>query len=141
MLECLIIGDSIAVGLGQARPECVTIARSGITSNRWYKGFGSNPYYKDDAYKVAVISLGTNDFVGDKTSDILYNVRRNLNADMVIWILPSRQLKPSQFAIIRELSNEFHDRVVDIAEFVGTDGIHPPTLDAYKKIMKKVYAK
>jgi hypothetical protein len=134
MLECLILGDSIAVGLGQARPECVTIARSGYSSKRWYRGFGLNPYYKDDAYKIAVISLGTNDFVGDNTSEILYSIRKNTNAQFVVWILPSWNLKPQQHAIVREIANEFHDKVLSIHEFVGHDGIHPPNLTAYKKI-------
>ena len=32
MIECLVLGDSIATGVGGARPECVTSARVGITS-------------------------------------------------------------------------------------------------------------
>ena len=32
MLECLILGDSLAVGVGQVRTECVTRAKSGINS-------------------------------------------------------------------------------------------------------------
>ena len=32
MLECLILGDSLAVGVGQVRSECVTRAKSGINS-------------------------------------------------------------------------------------------------------------
>jgi len=32
MIECLILGDSIAVGIGQMRPECVVQAKSGINS-------------------------------------------------------------------------------------------------------------
>jgi len=137
MLECLILGDSIAVGLGQARPECVTIARSGITSERWVRGFGSNPYYKDDTYKVAIISLGTNDYK-NMTSEMLYLIRKDIKASKVIWLLPSYSLKPVQRLIIIEISNEFKDKVLDISEHVGRDGIHPPALEDYRQIAKKL---
>ena len=32
MLECLIIGDSIAVGTAMARPECVSYSKGGWNS-------------------------------------------------------------------------------------------------------------
>ena len=136
MFECLIIGDSIAAGLGQARPECITIARSSITSERWVRGFGSNPFYKDDTYKVAIISLGTNDYK-NMTSDMLHLIRKDLKANKVIWVLPSYSLKPIQRAIIIELANEFKDKVLDITEHIGRDGIHPTSIEEYKKIANK----
>lgn len=136
MLECLILGDSIAVGIGQARPECVTLARSGITSEAWYKGYAYNPYFRDP-YKVVVISLGTNDMRG-MTSEMLFNIRQKITAPLVIWILPSLTLKPVQVTIVKELANEFHDRVLTIHDNVGPDGIHPPNLNEYKKISDKI---
>jgi len=136
MLECLILGDSIAVGIGQARPECVTLARSGITSEAWYKGYAYNPYFRDP-YKVVVISLGTNDMRG-MTSEMLFNVRQKITAPLVVWILPNRTLKPVQVTIIRELANEFHDKVLSIHDHIGPDGIHPPNLIEYKKIGEKL---
>jgi hypothetical protein len=30
MLECLILGDSLAVGVGQVRSECVTFAQRSV---------------------------------------------------------------------------------------------------------------
>lgn len=136
MLECLILGDSIAVGIGQARQECVTLARSGITSEAWYRGYAYNPYFKDP-YRVVVISLGTNDMRG-MTSEMLFNIRQKITAPLVIWILPSGTLKPIQVAVIRELANEFHDKILSIHEYVGPDGIHPPTLTAYRNIGQKI---
>jgi len=138
MLECLILGDSIAEGLSQAKKECVSITRSGITSEKWYRGFGSNPYFRDDKYKVAVISLGTNDLVADSTSENLYIIRRSIDANMVIWILPSLILKPKQRQIVIEISNEFRDKVLDIREHISYDGIHPKNLTEYRKIIEKV---
>lgn len=135
MLECLVLGDSIAVGIGQARPECVTLARSGITSEGWYKGYAYNPYF-NDPYRVVVISLGTNDMRG-MTSEMLFSIRQKVKANMVIWILPNAILKPVQVQVIREIANEFKDKVLSIHDLVGPDGIHPPTLDAYRKIAEK----
>jgi hypothetical protein len=136
MFECLILGDIIAVGLGQARPECVTIARSGITSEKWVRGFGSNPFFKDDTYKVAIISLGTNDTRG-MTSEMLYLLRKEVKAKKVIWILPSYSLKPIQRSVVTELSNEFKDTIIDISQYLSRDGIHPNSLEDYKKIADK----
>ena len=34
-MTCLIIGDSLAVGVGEFRPECDTVAKVGITSQTY----------------------------------------------------------------------------------------------------------
>ena len=136
MLECLIIGDSIAVGIGQARPECVTLARSGITSENWYRGYAYNPYFLDP-YRVVVISLGTNDMRG-MTSEMLFNIRQKITAPMVVWILPSVTLKPIQVTVIKEIANEFKDKILPIHDHIGPDGIHPPNLNEYRKIGDKI---
>ncbi len=39
MIECLILGDSIAVGTAQARPECVSYATSGINTTQFNKKY------------------------------------------------------------------------------------------------------
>lgn len=133
MLDCLVMGDSIAVGIGQARPDCFTVAQVGITSDNWFKQY--NPKL-DKQFKVVVISLGTNDYYG-VTAEYLYKIRKNVKANAVVWILPSYSLKPKQRVIIREISNEFGDKVLDITEHVGRDGIHPPSLIEYRKIGDK----
>jgi hypothetical protein len=56
LLECLVLGDSIAVGLGQARPECAVVAVSGITSERYVLTLHARP-----RARTVVISLGVND--------------------------------------------------------------------------------
>jgi lysophospholipase L1-like esterase len=136
MLECLIIGDSIAVGIGQARSQCVTLARSGITSEAWYKGYFYNPYFRDP-YRVVVISLGTNDMRG-MTSEMLFNIRQKITAPMVIWILPSSTLKPVQVSVIKEIANEFKDKTLSIYDHIGSDGIHPTNQFEYHKINDKL---
>lgn len=123
MFECLIMGDSIAVGVGQYRPECATIARVGITSEKWFNTHKDNPSFRQ-SFKVVVISLGTNDFK-NQSAEYLYDIRARVKANMVVWLLPSQTLKPVQRVIVREIANEFKDSVMDISQFVGPDKIHP----------------
>lgn len=139
ILECLIIGDSIANGISQVNRHCSAIVRDGITSEGWFKNNKNHPSYLNKKYKVAIISLGTNDFRTGKISENLYDIRYNIKAEKVFWILPSSSLKPVQRQIIRELSNEFHDTAIDISQQVGYDGIHPPTLNKYKEIGDKIF--
>lgn len=138
MLDCLIIGDSIAEGLAQAKPQCAAIVRSGITTRHWFDKFSSNPNFTKN-YRVVVISLSTNDMYNGYTSEYLYNVRSKVNADMVIWVLPNSVRKPKQHQMVKEIANEFRDRILDIHQWVGYDGIHPPTLNAYKEIANKIF--
>jgi hypothetical protein len=135
MLECLILGDSIAVGVAQHKPECAVIARVGITSENWYKTFTANPITKNK-FKIVVISLGSNDYK-NTTAESLYNIRKHVNADMVFWITPSLTLKPVQRTLIKELANEFKDKVIESHPYIGHDGIHP-TPDGYKKISQLI---
>ena len=138
MLDCLIIGDSIAEGIAQAKPECAAIVRSGISTRHWYEKFNSIPTFTKP-YRVVVISLSTNDMYNGYTSEYLYDIRIKVSADMVIWILPNSIRKPKQNQMVREIANEFKDRILDISSSVGQDGIHPPTLDAYRKIVSKIF--
>jgi hypothetical protein len=138
VLECLIIGDSIAAGIAQAKPECVAIVRSGITTQNWFDKFNKNPNYTKP-YKVAVISLSTNDMYNSYTSEYLYNVRYRISAEMVIWILPNSIRKPTQYQIVKEIAKEFEDKILDINQWTGPDGIHPPTMQAYRLIVNKIF--
>lgn len=138
MFECLVMGDSIAVGVGQYRPECATIAKVGITSEKWFKTHGENPNFTKP-YKIVVISLGTNDFKNE-TAEYLYSVRARVKADMVVWLLPSQTLKPVQRVIVKEIANEFKDKTMDINSFVGPDKIHP-TGKGYIEIGKEIFKK
>lgn len=133
MLDCLVMGDSIAVGIGQARPDCFTVAKVGITSDKWFKQY--NPKLDKD-FKIVIISLGTNDYHGI-TAEYLYKIRKNVKANAVVWILPSLILKPTQRSIIQEIANEFRDKTLDISPHVGRDNIHPPSLIEYRKIADK----
>jgi hypothetical protein len=134
MLECLILGDSIAVGIGMNRPDCITIAKVGITSPNWLRSYQNHPTF-NQPYKVVAISLGSNDY-RNTTAESLYDIRSKVKADMVVWIMPSVSLKPVQRAIIKEIANEFHDKTIELSQ-MSQDGIHPTPL-GYKETAKKI---
>lgn len=123
MLECLIVGDSIAVGVGQARPECVTVAKVGITSKNWNKQFLD----KLEPAKTVVVSLGANDY----RSSTELNVRKlriKLDAYRVYWILPDEKTRPNEVAAIKQVAKEFNDVIVPRPELqMSPDNVHPTT--------------
>ena len=60
MIDCMIIGDSIAVGTHQFKKECVAYATGGLNTWQWNKKYDG----KVLASPVVIISLGTNDHKG-----------------------------------------------------------------------------
>lgn len=85
MLECLIIGDSIAQGIANIRTECVDYAHVGYTSTQINRRYQTTNL---DANTV-VISLGTNDHRYVDTYEQLSVLRSRINARRVIWIMPA----------------------------------------------------
>ena len=75
MLECLILGDSIAVGTKMFAPtECVSYSKGGFNSWQWNQRWGMNPVEAN----TVVISLGTNDHVGVNTEKELKDLVNGL---------------------------------------------------------------
>ena len=130
MIECLIIGDSIAVGVSQVRPECRSIAKSGINSRDWV----TKNLDKLRPARNLIISLGANDFQGINTEGHLRSLRTNAVADRVFWILPSSQLKPRQVEAVWRIALEFDDVVIARPESdISADGVHP-TYRGYRRL-------
>ena len=134
MLECLILGDSIAVGISTQRPECATIAKGGINSWSWVnKNITKNLYAK-----TVIISLGSNDHKYVKTKRELETIRENVKADRVFWILPQGNLKASEVPIeriqeyVNTVAKHYGDTVLPI-QHVSSDNIHP-TSRGYKTL-------
>lgn len=138
MFECLIIGDSIAVGAQQFVPTCAKIAKGGINSWQFNRMFVK----EDLVAKTAIISLGSNDHAHVKTERELLKVRERLQAERVFWILPAGNLQSSNVpieeiqTIVYNVAGKYNDRVVGI-ESVQPDGIHP-SKEGYKKIVDKI---
>jgi lysophospholipase L1-like esterase len=124
MLECLILGDSIAVGIAQNRPECANIAKVGV--NSWQ--FNNKNITKDLSAKTVVVSLGANDTAKIKTRRELETLREVIKAELVFWILPYNN--PDIHDFIRELAADYRDVVLPITS-ISLDNIHP-TAKGYK---------
>lgn len=130
MIDCLIIGDSIAVGTQMFEPKCAVIAKGGINSYQWVnKNIDRAPYQA----KTVIISLGSNDHKHVKTEAELQTVRQLTKADRVYWILPA--IKPDIQEIVCRVAAEHGDVVVPIKS-LQPDGIHP-SWAGYRQIVKE----
>lgn len=128
MLECLIIGDSIAVGTSRVKPECVSFARGGWNTEQWNKDYLKNELKAG----TVIISLGSNDHKGVHTRIELEKMRAKVEAKRVFWILPA--IKPAVQDIIFTIANEYGDTILPIRG-LQKDGVHP-NMNGYKDIAK-----
>lgn len=126
MIECLIVGDSIAVGTAQIRTECVALAKSGINSRDWNKQNRDKPL----AAETVIISLGSNDTAQIRTMWEVTQLRERVRADRVFWILPANKPQVAEFVEI--VARDFEDTVLRIPE-LSKDGVHP-TYKGYKNL-------
>lgn len=137
MLECLILGDSIAVGTQQFRPECVLVGKGGI--NSWQ--FNKNYSQKIEPANTVIISLGSNDHAGVNTFKELLAMREKVQGKRVFWILPAGNLKAGGVDIkriqdmVNTIANNFGDTILPITR-LQPDGIHP-SWAGYKSIAEK----
>lgn len=126
MLECLILGDSIAVGIKQFMPQCEMRAKGGINTwqfNKMYTGtFNAD---------TVIISLGSNDHQYVKSYDELFEMRQRVGITKnVFWVMPMGNLKASNVPIeriqeyIREIAEYYGDSIIETKR-VQPDGIHP----------------
>lgn len=129
MIECLIIGDSIAVGVAQFRNECVQHAQVGISSSGWRKKFAD----KDLTATSAIISLGSNDSPAVRTIWELEQIRSNTHASHVYWIVPA--INPDVQSMVRTVAAARGDTIVNIPS-VSRDGVHP-TVAGYKQLAER----
>jgi len=136
MLECLVLGDSIAVGTQMFAKECQLQGKGGI--NTWQ----FNKMYPGSFYaETVIISLGSNDHQYVKTYDQLFEMRQRVGAKNVFWVLPAGNLKASNVPIeriqgfIREIAYSYGDTVLPIRG-LQPDGIHP-SWSGYKDIVER----
>lgn len=133
MIDCLIIGDSIAVGTKQFRPDCVAVARGGINSWQWRRQYLDGDQGALPKAETLIISLGSNDHKGVKTKEEIARIRSTVTAKRVFWILPA--IKPEIQDIVREVAEGFGDTVLPITR-LQPDGIHP-SWAGYKELAEK----
>lgn len=134
MLECLILGDSLAVGVGQIRKECVTYAKVGINSYDYVNRHVFHTQGNTTA-KSVIISLGSNDLKNINTYDELDTLRQLIKADRVYWILPN--IKEDKRKQVLMVANKYKDFVVDARQHERSqDNVHP-TYNGYKTIAEE----
>jgi hypothetical protein len=127
-LECVLWGDSLAVGVSWDRPDCRARATVGITSAR----FGAEMAATARA-RTAVISLGVNDSADIDTRAQLRAVRARVSAATVYWLLPGRAASARAREDVWAVARERSDRVIDVGPLAGPDGVHPPR-DGYRQL-------
>ena len=129
MIDCLILGDSIAEGTQQFRPKCIAYAKSGINSSQWNK---QNADKKLNA-KTVIISLGSNDHAGVRTLRELQQLRAKVEAARVFWILPA--IKPNIQEMVQLIAKDYGDTVLPI-ENLHADKVHP-SWSGYRKLAEQ----
>ena len=130
MLDCLIVGDSIAVGTSQVRTECVSYSKGGINSHQWVNQYiGKTPLQA----KTVIISLGSNDHKYVKTESELETIRQLTKADRVYWILPA--IKSNIQEIVKKVAEKYGDTILPITR-LQKDGVHP-SWAGYKELADK----
>lgn len=138
MMDCMVIGDSIAVGMQMYLRECKLKGKGGINSFQWNKMY---PVLQNT--DVAVISLGTNDHAGVKTRQELEAMRAKVHARKVYWILPhgnkpaSRVPIESLRLIVKSVAAEHGDVVINFDSAPARDRIHPSSR-GYKEMVASV---
>lgn len=134
MFECIVLGDSIAVGTHLQRYECVSYSKGGINTWQWNKSYGD----KDLSAGTVIISLGTNDHKGVKTERELLEMRAKVKASKVFWIMPpcnDKFCKPNINEIVKKIAETNGDIIIGTNR-VQTDGVHPSWV-GYKELANK----
>jgi lysophospholipase L1-like esterase len=138
MIDCMIIGDSIAVGTANYREECVAdYAKGGLNSWQW------NKRYKDAnlSSSMLIISLGTNDHKYVNTRKELEAMRKRVVSNRVYWVLPMGNSPKSEVSleeiqsIVSEIAKKYNDTVISTKR-LQKDKIHP-SWAGYKELAEK----
>jgi lysophospholipase L1-like esterase len=131
MIECLILGDSIAKGISDVRKECVAYVKSGINS---YDYVNRHILYTqgNTQAKTVIISLGSNDLKNVNTFEELDTLRQLVKADRVYWIIPN--IKETKRRAVWDVAKKYNDWIVDARSHDRSPDTVHPTYKGYKSI-------
>jgi hypothetical protein len=132
MLRCLVLGDSLAVGMGAALglvspTNCDLVAKGGARAEQV-----ARMAMPDRHYSVAIISIGSNDAPGTALARAARRVRLRTRSDRIVWILPYERQRA---ALVAALGIQRGDRIVDAARFRSADGLHPSSYFELARIL------
>ena len=122
-MDCVTIGDSIALGIGRAT-HCYRMAAIGRTA------FDQAALIKPISIDTAIISLGTNRPNDPNLNVDLVYVRTNVKANKVVWIIPYNK---DAAKIVRSVAASFGDKYVELSAFPTRDDMHPHKYGAVAK--------
>jgi hypothetical protein len=111
MIDCAVVGDSIAFGVGTELKGCVVDAKIGITS--------AEVVGRVHSADVLVVSAGSNDARSPLLESNLRTIRARATA-RVIWISP---MDPRAAAIVARVARLHGDRVIHFKP--REDNTHP----------------
>ena len=121
MAGCLIIGDSIAVGiaavLSTLHPHgCDVRAKTGASIGAIAAMIPKSPY------QWALVSAGSNNLADPQIDAGLLQLRRALRSKRVIWIYP--RARRAAWAVYR-VASQNGDRTIGLTSLGSPDGVHP----------------
>jgi len=117
MMDCVYIGDSIAIGLQQYEPNCGIYAKVGADTDFIVKQFSGT---KSAGH--AIISMGSNAPMNPRNYQNAIKLRKSLDVDFVVWILPYDR---TAAAAIRKVAQQFPDAILDLHGIPTKDKVHP----------------
>jgi hypothetical protein len=126
-MDCVAIGDSIAVGLAQAT-KCRDMAAVGRTA------FQQAATIKDLKTGLAIISLGSNSPTDPNLYVDMRYVRSKIKAERVVWIVPYHR---NAAEAVRRVARTNGDGVVELSDYKSNDKVHPASYAAVAKGVMK----
>jgi hypothetical protein len=159
-IKITMVGDSIGVGIGdhllaqngikpnyssdrksivQNEKNIAVNSKVGDRSDQILAKIKGNSDFQNS--NVAIISVGTNDMVGQASSSVaamdkvranLDNIRSELKSDSYIWILP---YDPKASGLVSEIANKYGDKTIALSDYEKADAYHPKS---YKKITERI---
>ena len=116
MMDCVVVGDSIGVGISGFTP-CALAAQVGRTSR------DQAARVQEISFDKVIISLGSNDIGDPHLADHLRKLRAKITARQVTWILPY-SWEPA--SVVKRVAFEWHDGWIALnGNFATKDGVHP----------------
>lgn len=115
-MDCVAIGDSIAVGIA-AVSQCEDRARVGRSSAQVLATI------ERTKAGTVIISVGSND---PTNPELLRNLRRIRDkvkgSELVVWISPYNQYAASA---VKQIAMMYGDGLIDLRDHRTKDGVHP----------------
>ncbi|MDH4744889.1 hypothetical protein ACQKOH_14460 [Sphingomonas sp. NPDC092331] len=122
MFACLIIGDSIGVGMSRAigdryAGQCDKLVEERATVSQILSWRTPNKFYG-----TTLLAVGSNDEPSRLLALKLTRLRQNIPTQRAIWILPYSRTRAY---LINSIAVTFGDETLDLARFQSKDRIHP----------------